>query len=77
MRDALCSFIAGGRDRMIELQRDLVAIPALGPVNGGQGEREKAEYLCAWCDPWVFDGSRRFRLRTIQWPAASGPIWPR
>ncbi len=45
MRDALCSFIAGGRDRVIELQRDLVAIPALGPVNGGHGEREKAEYL--------------------------------
>ncbi len=45
MRDALCSVIADGRDRMIELQRDLVAIPALGPVNGGQGEREKAEYL--------------------------------
>ncbi|PTN38052.1 M20 family metallo-hydrolase [Desulfonatronum sp. SC1] len=45
MREALCSFISGGRDRLIELQRDLVAIPALGPLNGGQGEREKAEYL--------------------------------
>ena len=45
LRDALCAHIAGLRERVIELQRDLVAIPALGPANGGQGEREKAEYL--------------------------------
>jgi succinyl-diaminopimelate desuccinylase len=33
------------RDTVIELQRGLVAIPALGPVNGGQGERAKTDYL--------------------------------
>ncbi len=30
---------------VVDLQSRLVSIPALGPVNGGQGEREKAEYL--------------------------------
>lgn len=45
MFDSLSTFIAAGRDRLIELQRDLVAIPALGPLNGGQGERDKAEHL--------------------------------
>ncbi|WP_461209512.1 M20 family metallo-hydrolase [Desulfocurvus sp. DL9XJH121] len=30
---------------VIDLQWDLVAIPALGPENGGQGEKAKADYL--------------------------------
>lgn len=45
MFSALSSHIQGQREQVIALQRDLVAIPALGPANGGQGEREKAEYL--------------------------------
>ncbi|WP_045220856.1 M20 family metallo-hydrolase [Desulfonatronum thioautotrophicum] len=45
MPDTLCAFIANRRDRVIALQRDLVAIPALGPFNCGQGEHEKAAYL--------------------------------
>jgi succinyl-diaminopimelate desuccinylase len=30
---------------VIDLQRALVAIPALGPMNGGAGEKDKTEYL--------------------------------
>jgi succinyl-diaminopimelate desuccinylase len=37
--------IAGYKDQMIALQRDLTAIPALGPQNGGDGEYVKALYL--------------------------------
>jgi succinyl-diaminopimelate desuccinylase len=36
------------RSQMIELQRDLTAVPALGPQNGGTGEWEKAEVLEKW-----------------------------
>ena len=36
------------RSQMIELQRDLTAIPALGPQNGGTGEWEKAAVLERW-----------------------------
>jgi len=32
-------------ETVVELQRALTAIPALGPKNGGDGEKEKAEYL--------------------------------
>ncbi len=32
-------------EKVIEIQRKLVAIPALAPENGGQGERDKAEYV--------------------------------
>jgi succinyl-diaminopimelate desuccinylase len=37
--------IRGYKDQMVALQRDLTAIPALGPQNGGQGEYAKALYL--------------------------------
>ena len=36
------------RSQMIELQRDLTAVPALGPQNGGTGEWEKAAVLEKW-----------------------------
>ncbi len=32
---------------IVDLQRAMVAIPALGPMNGGPGEKEKAEFLKA------------------------------
>lgn len=32
-------------DEIIDLQRELTARPALGPVNGGDGEHDKAEFL--------------------------------
>jgi succinyl-diaminopimelate desuccinylase len=40
--------IEGMRDRMVALQRDLTAAPALGPQNGGQGEWDKAQVLLRW-----------------------------
>jgi succinyl-diaminopimelate desuccinylase len=36
------------RPLMIELQKDLTAVPALGPQNGGTGEWEKAAVLEKW-----------------------------
>ncbi len=37
--------IDGYRDEVIELQRELTARPALGPVNKGTGEHDKADYI--------------------------------
>jgi succinyl-diaminopimelate desuccinylase len=45
MLDALLSRLDAKRDLVIDLQRELTAIPALGPDNGGPGEREKADRL--------------------------------
>ena len=45
MLDSLLSFLDSQRDAVIDLQRQLTAIPALGPDNGGPGEREKADRL--------------------------------
>lgn len=35
-------------DDVVELQRALVAIPALGPDNDGDGEKEKADFIIDW-----------------------------
>ncbi len=45
MLQNLLDHIAGQQDELIALQKHLVAIPALGPTNGGQGEKAKAEFL--------------------------------
>jgi succinyl-diaminopimelate desuccinylase len=43
--DEIFKRIDGCRDEIISLQKDLTSRVALGPVNAGTGEHEKAEYL--------------------------------
>ncbi|MGD9608584.1 MAG: M20 family metallo-hydrolase [Desulfovibrionaceae bacterium] len=45
MLDRVQSFLDTQRDTVIDLQRHLTAVPALGPDNGGPGEREKADLV--------------------------------
>jgi succinyl-diaminopimelate desuccinylase len=47
-RDALRKRIEDKRDQVIEMQRDLTAVPALAPQNGGAGEWEKSQVLARW-----------------------------
>lgn len=42
--------LAEKQAQMIDLQRDLTAVPALGPQNGGTGEWEKAQVLIRWLE---------------------------
>ena len=42
--------IAEKKDQIIEMQRALTAVPALGPQNGGTGEWEKAQVLVSWLE---------------------------
>ncbi|MBM3314189.1 M20 family metallo-hydrolase [candidate division WOR-3 bacterium] len=37
---------------MIEMQRRLVALPAISPVSGGEGEKVRAEYLAGLLQSW-------------------------
>ncbi|RME01592.1 MAG: M20/M25/M40 family metallo-hydrolase, partial [Calditrichaeota bacterium] len=46
--------IEGYRDDMIEMQRQLCAMPALSPENGGDGETQKAEWLLNFIREWPF-----------------------
>jgi succinyl-diaminopimelate desuccinylase len=48
MLSTVLEFLADSRDELLRLQTNLVAIPALGPTNAGQGEKAKAEYLAEY-----------------------------
>lgn len=45
MSQAILSRLDAFHNRVIDLQRAMTALPALGPDNGGTGEQAKAEYL--------------------------------
>ena len=40
--------LAGGAERVFELQSKLTSLRGLGPDNGGTGEQDKADYLEGW-----------------------------
>ena len=48
MSEKLLAFLDDQRDLVIELQKEMTARPALCPSSGGQGEKEKADYLLSW-----------------------------
>ena len=37
---------------MVEMQRRLVALPAISPVSGGEGEKAKVDYLAGVLRSW-------------------------
>lgn len=45
MLNDILTYLDGQREAALSLHEKLVAIPALGPDNGGAGERDKAEFL--------------------------------
>ncbi|MDR2162214.1 MAG: M20 family metallo-hydrolase [Desulfovibrio sp.] len=45
MLETLYAFLDSSRDQIVLWQRSLTARPALGPENGGEGERQKADWL--------------------------------
>jgi succinyl-diaminopimelate desuccinylase len=81
--------IAEKKDTIIEMQRALTAVPALGPQNGGTGEWEKAQVLVSWLeklglgpcelhpapDPRVPRGQRPNLAVTLPGKSADGTFW--
>ena len=51
----LLAALAGGAERVLELQSALTAFRALGPDNGGDGEQAKADYLEQWLRSFGID----------------------
>ena len=47
-KQKVLSALAGGAERVFELQSKLTSLKGLGPDNGGTGEQDKADYLEAW-----------------------------
>jgi succinyl-diaminopimelate desuccinylase len=50
--DRIKARIAQLEPEMIEMQRRLVALPAISPVSGGEGERARADYLRSVLESW-------------------------
>lgn len=46
--NSLFSLLDQQTETVVELQSKLTSIPALGPLNGGDGEKEKAEFLVSY-----------------------------
>jgi succinyl-diaminopimelate desuccinylase len=46
----LMSRVESYREQMVQAQRELVRVPALGPTNGGQGELAKARVVAGWLE---------------------------
>jgi succinyl-diaminopimelate desuccinylase len=88
-QETLRKKIAEKRDQIIELQRALTAVPALGPQNGGDGEWDKAQVLVAWLgklglgpcelhpspDPRVSKGERPNVVVTIPGRSSDSTFW--
>jgi succinyl-diaminopimelate desuccinylase len=88
-QETLRKKIAEKRDQIIELQRALTAVPALGPQNGGDGEWDKAQVLVAWLaklglgpcefhpspDPRVSKGERPNVVVTIPGRTSDSTFW--
>lgn len=43
--DEILSLIEGSREDIVDTMIGMIRIPALSPVNGGDGESSKADYL--------------------------------
>ena len=81
--------IEKNRGAMIDLQRDLVAVPAVAPESGGDGEAEKAEVLVdrlkrlgivevevlSAPDERVSSGSRPNVVATVPGESAESSFW--
>jgi succinyl-diaminopimelate desuccinylase len=59
--DSLFTALDSRTEAVFELQKSLTAIPALGPMNGGDGEKDKTEFLIAHLRSMGIEDIREFR----------------
>lgn len=72
--NSLYEKIDGLRGGMIDLQKQLTAIPALGPDNDGDGEALKAKFLEQWMEREIgFDSVAHYDAPDERVPAGSRP----
>ncbi len=71
--DLVCARIDGYSQKVIEIQRQLVAIPAVGPESDGQGERAKAELVKGMLQELGVDQVREFNAPDLRVPDGYRP----
>ncbi len=73
MIDSLLSLIDQRRDLVIDLHEKLAAIPALGPANGGEGEKAKADFLTEYLKAMGFSDIRQMNAPDPRVPCGYRP----
>jgi len=71
--DILFNALDQKTEKVVELQTKLTAIPALGPLNGGTGEKEKAEFLMDYLKGMGIEDIREFRAPDGKVPCGYRP----
>lgn len=71
--DELFALLDRQSEKVVELQTRLTAIPALGPKNGGDGEKEKADYLLDYLKSMGIENVRELRTPDADVPCGYRP----
>lgn len=71
--EKLFARIDGYREDALELEREMTRRIALGPENGGTGEKEKADWIEKRLKAWKFPAPRRFEAPDPRVPSGTRP----
>ena len=71
--DKLFAWVDSSRPDMLQWQRELTAIPAVGPKGGGPGEAEKAAFVLKKLNEWSFSGIEEIRAPADDVPSGYRP----
>jgi succinyl-diaminopimelate desuccinylase len=71
--EKISSWIESSRSQMIEVQRELTAIPAIGPRGGGEGEAVKAAFILGKLKEWGFSGVEEVKAPADDVPSGYRP----
>ena len=71
--DELFTLLDQQSERVVDLQTRLTAIPAIGPRNGGDGEKEKGEFLYGYLQSMGIADIREYRAPDTEVPCGYRP----
>jgi len=60
-------------EEMVRFLRDIIAVPALSPESGGEGEEKKVEKILQLIDGWGFDSVERYDAPDERVPSGRRP----
>jgi len=71
--DILFNTLDQQTEKVVELQTKLTSIPALGPLNGGEGEKDKADYLLGYLKDMGIENIREYNAPVDDVPCGYRP----
>lgn len=71
--DSIFAALDQQTETVVELQTKLTGIPALGPINGGEGEKEKAEFIVGYLKSMGIEDIRELNAPVTDVPCGYRP----